>query len=346
MDIMTDEEKKAETALLKRLYNAADLAAGLRLWETFCEVDICEIYLKDGREPYYCSIQGMFEDEHSISVYAGHDGLVSLSNYINGAELPDYVETSRKNCLECSWVSRGGLRRRDLAQIKAAGRKYRGAGAWPLFRHFETGCEPYYLDDDQMEILTLVLEELCRGFQEMKQEGQLEKTEEGARLRRMYDREKDCWVNDLLAPIEKIEAVSDGCLITDELLIRRLRKKPVNGCSLEFDMPYLPVRNGLTDDRGRSRLQRLCILCDSDKGSVEQQYFLTPVDDPRDVALGMLVNYIEEKGRPVTVYIRNTELYGIAGHLCSETGVELCLSNMLNMLDFFVEDIIEQFEQK
>lgn len=331
-------------AVCRKLYDAADRLKKLAPWKMFCEVDICEIGLKDQDEMFYCSMQGMFEDDQRISVYQGIGGLVSLSAYLNGSELPEYAAFSRKNCMECMWTGRNDLRRHDLGCVRLAEKKYRGHDAWPLFRRYETGYEPYYLSPSEMELMGEILTQLCNAIEELRGCGELEAMNEGERIRRMYDPEQDAWVNEILAPIEKIEAMTDGCVITDELLVRRLQKKNMNGRSLEYDMPYLPVPVQEEGLRGRRRYPRLCILCDADRAFVEGQYFIGPAEDPRDVALGMLVNYIEEKGRPQTIYVRDPEMLGIIGNLCSQARIEICFSPILKMLDFFVEDIMLQLE--
>ena len=53
-------------AVCKALYDAADRVKKLAPWKLFCEVDICEIYLKDQEEPFYCSIQGMTFGEKNL----------------------------------------------------------------------------------------------------------------------------------------------------------------------------------------------------------------------------------------------------------------------------------------
>lgn len=325
------------------LFDAADELRRLRPWETFCEVDVCEIYPRAESEPYYCSVTGMFEDMYSLSVYKGHSGLVSLSAFINSADLPDYVAQSRRNCLACAWGSKNDDDRQDLALTKAAGRKYRESKEWPRFRVYETGYEPSHLNEIQMKELTQIINAFCSALREMADDGTLEKLNEGERIRRRFDEEEERWVNEVMPPVEKIEAVTDGCVITDELLVRRVRKKPLNGRYLEFDMPYIPVP--LESPHGGRRVYpRLCMLCDAERPAVENQYFIQHAEDPRDVALGVLVNYMEEKGRPAGVYVRDAELFGIIGDLCAKTGVALSFSPMLKVLDFFVEDVIDQFQ--
>lgn len=336
--------KNTEAKAVRELFDAADELKRLEPWKDFCEIDICEIYLRDSSEPYYCSISGMFEERYSLSVYKGQPGLISLSAFLNAVDLPEYVALSRKNCLECSWGSRKDETSHDLAMVKAAGKKYRGNTAWPRFRLYETGYEPYYLNTAQQQELAEVMEALCVSIKEMQEDGIYQSLNEGERIRRRYDETEGRWINEIMPGIEKIEAMTDGCVITDELLVRRIMKKPVNGSFLEFDLPYIPVPLD-TGEKGKRRIYpRLCILCDAERASMENQYFLHMYENYRDVALGMLLNYMEEKGRPTAVYVRDAELFGIISDLCSKVGVELCFAQMLKILDFFVDDVIEQFQ--
>lgn len=344
------EELAAERQIEKEdacreLYETVDRLNELEPWKYFSEVDICEVYLKGSDEPYYCSVNGMFEEFNSVAFYKGHSGLVSLSNYINTAGCPEHISVSRKNCIECEWGPRSRERAHDLEEIKTAGRKYRGADAWPQLRFYQTGYEPHWLTFDQMKEFTETAKQFCAALSEMKESGALDHMREGDRLRRMFDSEKEEWINELMPSIEKIEAVTDGCLITDELLVRRLKKKRMNGRFLEMDVPYIPFRfkENLVGDR--YRYPQLCMICDAERAAVEGQYLLQGADDIRDVALGMLVNYVENKGRPQTVYVRDAQLFGIIGDLCAKSGIPLVFSPLLKILDFFVDDIIEQFSR-
>lgn len=340
-------EKQAEKEEARRkMYEAADKLNEAEPWKYFCEVDICEIYLKDSEEPYYCEINGMFDEQHnSVSFYKGQDGLVSLSSYINMAGCPEHISMSRKNCIECEWEPKAKERPLDIADLKLAGKNYGSAASdeWPKLRFYQTGYEPHRLTVDQMKEFAAVAEQLSCAVFEMKESGALDHIREGERIRRMFDSEKGEWINELLPAIDKIEAVTDGCLITDELLVRRLKKRNMNGRYLEMDIPYIPFRFRENRVGDRYKYPQLCMICDAERAAVEGQHILQGADDIRDVALGMLVNYIETKGRPQTIYVRSAELFGIIGDLCAKSAIPLVFSPLLKILDFFVEDIIEHF---
>ena len=68
----------------------------------------------------------------------------------------------------------------------------------------------------QIKELTNVINAMCDALKETGESGLLEKLNEGERIRRYFDEEEERWINDVMPPIEKIEAVTDGCVITDE----------------------------------------------------------------------------------------------------------------------------------
>ena len=323
-----------------RLLNAADEINKLALWDIFCEVDLAEVLLPGDTEPYYCCISGMFESPKGVSIYKGHMGLVSFSHYLNGIEMPDYIAESKRHCLECTWGPRADLRKRDMDVVKACERKYRGKEAWPIFRKHEPGYEPWFISDREAMEFAGVLEELVKAAKQLVSSESVAVMGNGYRISRRFDYEAAQYVNEFLPPIDKVEAVTEGCVITDELLIRRLRKKPCDGAVLEFDMPYLPMSVKGKGKDPRPFFPRMCIICDTRSGATTEQYMISRHDDPRDVALGLIIVYIEKYGRPSKIYVRDPEIFGIIGHLCSSVDIEVTFTPALHMLDYFIDDMV------
>ena len=69
-------------------------------------------------------------------------------------------------------------------------------------------------------------------------------------------------------------------------------------------------------------------------------YFVDLREDPKDTALGMIINYIEENGRPDEIFIRDAEIFGIIVNLCKEVDVPVHLTNSLRAVDFFMQEMI------
>lgn len=337
--------QEATTVEWKKLYDAADELYSLAPWDIFCEIDIAEINLKDEEETYFCTITGMYDDRFGVGVYKGPSGLVSISNYINAIEVPWYIAENKKNCLECIWTSRNMLRKRDMTRLKSCEKTYRGKSAWPHFRKYETGFEPWYLNQSEVRVLSEVLHQLACAIKELIDAEMINDITDGDRIKRSYDKETGTYKNEMLKPIDRIEAVAEGCVITDELLIRRLKKKPQNGMTLEFDLPYLPLPlNGMHEERPFH--PRFCMLCNTDSMEIETQYFVDLHEDPRDIALSIIIDYVESKGRPAAIYVRDTETFSIIGHLCKSIDVDIFLVPALPMLDDFMQDIVDTMLEK
>ncbi|MCR4600826.1 MAG: hypothetical protein K5767_03680 [Clostridia bacterium] len=324
-----------------RLYDAADEIFSLKPWNLFAVTDLAEIHLEGEDEPCYVSMTGMFEEDPGISVYKGQKGLVSFSNYINLVDsVPKYVTESRKNSLDLIWGPREELKKRDMDVIKSINRKYRGRDVWPLFRELRTGFERWYLTDEEVVTMAEVLEGLAEAYRELMAARKLIDMEEGGRILWQKDEVSGEWSAELLSPVQKIEAVTEGCIITDELLIRRLKRMKRNTAVLELDLPYIPIPIGGKNGRERARYPRILMLADGMKERAVDRYYLKGPVDPKDAVLSSLINYIEEEGRPPAIYVRSTEVYSIIGHLCMSIGVEVSLTTSLRGLDHCVEDMI------
>ncbi|MCI8285149.1 MAG: hypothetical protein HFE90_07800 [Firmicutes bacterium] len=324
----------------KNLYGAADKLYSLRPWEYICEVDFAEIYLKNSAEPYYCSVAGMCEETAGISVYKGQEGLVSLSNYINSMDQPEYVSMNQKNCIECTWQTETKLNKRDIESEEKAGCDYDSEADRPRFRIHEVGFEPWYLEEDEAKTLTFVMNELYEAVKELTESGKQAEENNGKRIRRRFDEERQTWINELLPPVEEIETVIESCTVKNEVLIRKLKKKRSTGAKIEFDMPYIPTPERLLIHNYRLFYPRMSMLCNVDKHSVESRHFFDMKDKPQDVAMNTIISYIEKKGRPGKVYVRDAKIFGAISHICSSVGVEVILKPDLKMIDRCVEEFM------
>ncbi len=346
---MADTEKKvlksggkAETdehqiKIWSDLLDVLDEIKKIRPWDYFCSVDLTEIHFSED-EVYYCSASGYYEPVCGVSVYKGQAGLLSVSSVLSGDESPDYIVKNKKQCMEVIWGPRKSLKNKELGIIKKTGHKYRGSDAWPIVRRYDPGMLPWYLSDEDAEEMTKVLVEYVNSLRELYDSGQDGEMSEGDRISRFYDEDTNTWKNKILPPVDKIEAVTEGCIITDELLLRRMKKHDYNGAVLEYDVPYLPVP--VRGSGARPFYPRICIICDSETGMVENQFFIKRTEELTDVVLGLFIDYVQENGRPDVVYVRDLEMLGILGHLCKSIDVDIYVSPWLYFIDSIMGDML------
>ena len=325
--------------LWENLYQIISRMKALAPWKIFSEEDLAEIFLQGKTEPYYCSVQGMFDNDVGFSVYEGHAGLVNFSTYINSSDFPDYVAESRRSCLNCTFAEISRLTDKDLTLIKKIKSNFSDKEI-PIFRNHRAGFAPWYFSEEDAETMYAAAREFVRAFSELTDNGVISDIDKGERICTKYDAEAGCWINELLSPVEKIEVMTESCIITDELLIRRLRKKRKNGVSLEFDMPYVPIAVEGGNPEKRPFYPRIAALCDAVTLESTDRYFVDLREDPKDTALGMIINYIEENGRPDEIFIRDAEIFGIIVNLCKEVDVPVHLTNSLRAVDFFMQEMI------
>ena len=325
------------------LYSAADRIWSLQPWEIFCEIDIAEVFCKNAEEAYYCSLGGMFDEKRSVSVFRGESGLIELSQYISlrDAGVDERIANVRRDGLELSWGSRERLRSRDRRILKNAGHSYRGRDVWPLFRSLQQGMEDWYLEEEEAAEMAEVLTELANGMEELIHTCDRAVLEAGNRMCRHYDAGEDRWITELIPPLESISMTTQGCLITDEILLRRLKKKKCNGADLEMEAAFVPLKLHNTKQRERSFYPKLCVLCDADSGIVEEHTFVDRNEEIIDIVLSMFIHYVEQNGRPLSVHVRDAKMYGILGHLCENIGVGVYVTASLEAVEDYFNDLLD-----
>lgn len=325
----------------KRLYDACDRIRQTAPWDYFCEIDIMEIRTVNDEEKYYCVVGGMIDEQKSLSVYKGKDGLVSLSYYLSmkDAEVDEQIAGTRRNCLECKWCGRESLRSRDRKILKSTGHSYRGKDAWPLFRKLESGYEAWFMSEEEAEIMAFVMEQISDGMKDLLARHGIADIITGNRMVRKYNPIERTWRTCLEPPVTSVDMVTQGCMITDEVLLMRLKKKKMTSRIMEIDSTYVPLPLKGRDRLSRSFYPKVCVMCDSETMMVEQSGFIDRDEEVVDTVLTMVIGQIESDGRPGEIIVRDTNMYGILSHLCSSINVPLYISPALEAVDSYLKTL-------
>jgi hypothetical protein len=126
-------------------------------------------------------------------------------------------------------------------------------------------------------------------------------------------------------------------VVEDEVLIKRLKGQKKTESELEIDTLYL---NAIINhaESGRPIMPVMVILADHDSGMLIDQEIISPGDDDIFTILGILIDYIENSGRPKKVVARDEEMAHLLSDLCRRVDIQVEIKGRLEAIDTFAEE--------
>jgi hypothetical protein len=146
----------------RSLYAAAVRFRDLAPWQWMYDSDLFGVVSPETGQTVYCCVMGNLGEHFALAAYRGSEGLLGYMalQATDGDFMPDPLDIlMTQDCLMASFENRSQLDKQDLAVIRSLGLKFRGASAWPQFRDYLPGHEPWYLTAEGARSLTVVLEQ-------------------------------------------------------------------------------------------------------------------------------------------------------------------------------------------
>lgn len=142
----------------RQLYEAAARFKEAVPWEWMTESHVFGVRNPETGEIGYDSIMGLRGEYFALAVYLGSEGLAGFVQMESG-RAKDATFLLEIPQLQASFGDRQELRKEDLAIIKSLGLKFRGQGAWLLFRSYVPSYLPWFLSGEEARFLTVCLEQ-------------------------------------------------------------------------------------------------------------------------------------------------------------------------------------------
>src|SRR5262245_5827031 len=138
----------------RALYREAIAFRDLEPWEWMWDSDVFGVQDPESSEIGYCCVMGQLGEHFALGVYRGSRGLAGHWEMRLQAREPEAGEDPMEilllqDCLMASFEDRKLLTPEDLGVIKQLGLKFRGPNAWPQFRSYRPGYEPWYLTGEE-----------------------------------------------------------------------------------------------------------------------------------------------------------------------------------------------------
>lgn len=190
----------------KELYKAAIEFRDMECWNWMDDNQIFGIQNPETGKIGYCCIMGRMGEHYGIGVYKGTHGLSGLLKIMHRDEIAETIDALHiQNCLMVSYEDRKYLEKKDQQIIKKLGMKFRGCNAWPLFRDFTSGYQPWFITSDDAKFLPIVLKQSMEVASRVKDNPKILVPNQphhffGRVLKK--DNGKDEWVDEWLDPYE------------------------------------------------------------------------------------------------------------------------------------------------
>ncbi len=314
------------------LYHSAIDFRRIQPWQWMDDTDLFGVKSPEDGEIGYCCVVGTLGEFLGLVVYLGMEGLESYLK-IQNSESPEEDLLSTAKSLVASFGDRKFLQRADHEVIKRLGLKFRGAQSWPLFRSYEPGCYPWYLNQSQVRFLTHALKQAADVSLRMKiNNALLTNHGEVQYLVRVPEgsgsdlRWRDEWLSP--APLERPK---DETPVPDEVRLRRIKKKGLTqGGIWEVDFFQFP---GPIQEGDRPFFPICLLIVDHDSGFVFESH-LESRDRHRHEFQNHLLKVIEDIGYlPQEIWVKRDEGFQLFEALASRLGMKIKWVKKLNELE-------------
>ena len=263
----------------QRLYELAKAIKTLAPWGWMQEDDLFGVEHPDRDEIGFVSVMGMLGEHYAIVLYLGAQALYDLINFVDQASVdpnPDDTEELLSiRQLQLSFEDHELLHKEDRATIKEAGMRFRGRGAWPLFRSYQAGYQPWFITGEEAEFLVNALEQLLEIAPRLRNDRNLFSNREEYYLVRQARPQsgKLIWSEEtrhIQPPPPPVITMA-----MDEVLLAGIKRLPKQTMSIAVDFFMLPAPVGERHERPK------------------YPYILLVMEDRQDIILDQAMMVVE-----------------------------------------------------
>lgn len=324
--------KEAALEQWKELFSLGAELKALEPWKDFWDMDLIVICPESRKEPFFASIMGKGGSCYGISVYKGYEGLQDLEMLAateNGGIAGEYAMLEQTN-LTLYLGDREEVPSDQKKVMKELGLKFRGKGEWIYFLSFKRRYVPFTPDAEEVEDLIAAYRGLTAAVNDFRENQIPVDYEKGEYIWSIYNEKEKAWKYEIHGLPDKGSKEYPIVELEDEILKKKLQKRPFVEGELQIDFVYL---NQGVKEKGYDRPINplLFLVVDGDSGMVVTANLLSPDEDEIDVTLSFFVQFIEQCGRIEVVSARNPWVFSALEDLCEYCGIQLVDEEMPEM---------------
>ena len=253
------------------LYKTAADFREIEPWKWVEETDLFGVQDPVTGEVGYCCVMGELGEVLGMAVYLGTRGLNAyrmIRDEVITLEDSDFMFV--QDCLLVSFENKSALDKEDRDLIRQLGVKAKGKRAWPMFRRHEPGYFPWFLEPEDVQFLTLVLQQAIEVSLRLKDDKKLlNQPGEDLYLVRTYRKGAEQWEDAWLTP-EPLPEKALRAVKLDDLALQRIKKnvRP-STAAWEIDFFHVPAP---VDEGGRPFYPYSILIVDKESGFILDAY--------------------------------------------------------------------------
>ncbi|RYL95809.1 hypothetical protein EWI07_01120 [Sporolactobacillus sp. THM7-4] len=307
----------------------------LQPWKWLASNQLIVVDLPGMNDRAYCCILGSGGEEFGLAAYIGRDGLYALNQTFQEMDESNYFNILRhQRGFHVSFTSLDQLTDKDHHLIKHSGFRFRGKKQWPMFRSCIPGYYTWYLENDEILLLKLIIEQVIEAAKwAQSAPEQIPPYDADRWFLRTYRNNNDNhfeWETQFTEPERDMKPWSkDVPLYETEMALKRLKKSTSASKEWsELDTFYI-TKPAQEKEGTRPFYPKLFVVVDHRLGFVIYYEMI----DPKSIAdqtlyertiQHLFLNFIKKTGhRPSGIMIEDERLLYILRPLCRTLGI-LC----------------------
>lgn len=338
--------KEATPEQWRALYDAGETIGEMSPWKEFYDTQLLRIKEKETGDVYSFSIMGKADKSCGFAAFCGEKGYNDFLRILSHKEIgiSERYAVLDQTCL-AGYFSRGEVIPPEQLReaVRYGGYSEEDDGIL-YFTSYKSGYYPYMYDQEEVVRMTgllKLLKDAIDYYHDHEIQVSFEKMEGFAYY---YDKKAEAWTG-MAMKLPFTEFQYQEIELQDEVLKRRLRKRPYVDVNLELLVEYMGIR---LEDQAfeRPASPRIVLLAEQESHMIVGQHIVAGNDDMREWVLNVLIDFVSQAGRPARISVGNYVLKGILEPICRELDVELVMETPLPAAEEAFVTVLEQLRDR
>lgn len=331
----------------RKLFDLAVNIYDLAPWEWMVEDDFFGVQDPNTGEIAFISVMGMVGEHYAIAAYLGPKGLYGYWEISEAGPFADPEYLLDVPQIQLSFENKHFLTKKDKDLASRSGHRFRGQNSWPMFRSYKAGFVPWYLEANEVEFLTHILEQSLDVLTRYSQNKTiLDSVQDGAYFVRVPEQTNNGlqWHDQqiIVTPpeYEEMDVFIESAIIKEF--------KNLNQKISMVDVDFIKLPSQIQEKKNeRPFFGHMLMMVDSKKGMVLGSELLTPKPSYDDMWANLperfIQTFIKINHFPKKIRTSSPQLHEIMEPIAKDLGFSITLVDYLPALEEAKDFLLNRF---